>query len=135
MSVSLLNNGGFEVFKTVKSRLLLVLFSVAAAASFSASTDLSSLKEQAEVPFGYDDTEASGARMAKQDLARGVVKYAVYGLPSKPFVDKLVSAGVTPLFMGCLVGGVGTSFWTGYNDYMESHSAGRIPAVRLTKGD
>ena len=65
------------MFKTVKSRLLLVLFSVAAAASFSASTDLSSLKEQAGVPFGYDDTEASVARMAKQDLARGVVKYAV----------------------------------------------------------
>ena len=65
------------MFKTVKSRLLLVLFSVAAATSFSASTDLSSLKEQAGVPFGYDDTEASVARMAKQDLARGVVKYAV----------------------------------------------------------
>ena len=121
------------MFKTVKSKLLLVLFSVAAAASFSAPTQLSSLKEQTGVPFGYDDTETSGARRAEQDFARGVVKYAVYGLPSKPFVDKLVSAGVAPLFMGCLVGGEGTSFWTGYNDYMESRLPGRIPAMRLIK--
>ena len=98
----------------------------------AASTDLSSMGEQTGVPLGYHDTEASGARMAEQDLARGKVKYALYGLPSKPFVDRLVSAGVVPLFMGCLAGGEGTSFWTGYNDYMESHSAGRIPAVRIT---
>lgn len=101
----------------------------------AAPTDLSSLGEQTGVPFGYDDTETSGARRAEQDFARGVVKYAVYGLPSKPFVDKLVSAGVTPMFMGCLVGGEGTSFWTGYNDYMESRLEGRIPAMRLTKGE
>jgi hypothetical protein len=114
----------------------LSLLLVAVAAFFSASTQLSALEwARSGVPFGYYDTEASGARRAEQDFARGVVKYAVYGLPSKPFVDKLVSVGVTPLFMGCLVGGEGTSFWTGYNDYMESHSAGRIPAVRLTKGD
>ena len=131
MSVSLLNNGGFVVFKTIKSKLLLVLFSVVVAAFFSAPTQLSSLKEQAGVPFGYDDTETSGARRAEQDFARGVVKYAVYGLPSKPFVDKLVSAGVTPLFMGCLVGGVGTSFWTGYNDYVESHLPSRFPTLHL----
>jgi hypothetical protein len=121
------------MFKTVKSKLLLVTFSVAVAASFSASSHLSSLQEQTGVPFGYHDTESSGARMAEQDLARGEVKYAVYGLPLKPFVDELVSVGVTPLFMGCLIGGEGTSFWTGYNDYIESHSAGRIPAARLTK--
>ena len=101
----------------------------------AAPTDLSSLGEQTGVPFGYDDTETSGARRAEQDFARGVVKYAVYGLPSKPFVDKLVSAGVTPLFMGCLVGGEGTSFWTGYNDYMGSRLEGRIPTARLTKGE
>jgi hypothetical protein len=121
------------MFKTVKSKLLLVTFSVAVAASFYASSHLSSLQEQTGVPFGYHDTESSGARMAEQDLARGEVKYAVYGLPLKPFVDELVSVGVTPLFMGCLIGGEGTSFWTGYNDYIESHSAGRIPAARLTK--
>jgi hypothetical protein len=120
------------MFKTVKSKLLLVLFSVVAAASFSASTQLSSLQEEAGVPFGYDDTETSGARRAEQDFARGVVKHAVYGLPSKPFVDKLVSVGVTPLFMGCLVGGEGTSFWTGYNDYMESRLPELIPVPRLT---
>jgi hypothetical protein len=124
---------GMEMIKTVKSKLLLALFSVAAAASFTASTELPSLQERTAVPFGYYDTEASGARRAEQDLARGVVKYAVYGLPSKPFVDKLVSAGVTPLFMGCLVGGEGTSFWTGYNDYMESRLPGRMLKTRLTK--
>ena len=114
------------------TRLLLVIFLATVATSFSATKDLSSLEERTGVRFGYYDTEASGARMAKQDLARGKVKYAMYGLPLKPFVDKLVSAGVTPLFMGCLVGGEGTSFWTGYNDYMESRLPGRIPAARLT---
>jgi hypothetical protein len=71
--------------------------------------------------------------MAEQDLARGEVKYAVYGLPLKPFVDELVSVGVTPLFMGCLVGGEGTSFWMGYNDYIESRLPGKISDARLTK--
>jgi hypothetical protein len=121
------------MFKTVKSKLLLVTFSVAVAASFSASSHLSSLQEQTGVPFGYHDTESSGARMAEQDLARGEVKYAVYGLPLKPFVDELVSVGVTPLFMGCLVGGEGTSFWMGYNDYIESRLPGKISDARLTK--
>ncbi len=114
----------------------LLLLLVAVAAFFSASTQLSALEwARSGVPFGYYDTEASGARRAEQDLARGVVKYAVYGLPSKPFVDKLVSAGVTPMFMGCLVGEEGTAFWMGYNDYMESRLPGRIPATRLTKGE
>jgi hypothetical protein len=133
--VGSLNNEGFVMFKTIKSKLLLVLFSIAAAASFTASSHLSSLQEQTGVPFGYHDTESSGARRAEQDLARGVVKYAVYGLPSRPFVDKLVSAGITPLLMGCLVGGEGTSFWTGYNDYIESRLPGRIPAMRLIKSN
>ena len=124
------------MFNPAASKLLLVLFLVATVAFFSASIQLSARQEERSgVPFGYDDTETSGARMAEQDLARGKVKYALYGLPSKPFVDRLVSAGVAPLFMGCLAGGEGTSFWAGYNDYMESHSAGRIPAARLTKGD
>ena len=124
------------MLESAKLTIILMFCSLVVAASFSASTQMSARQEERSgVPSGYDDTEPSGARMAKQDLARGVVKYAVYGLPSKPFVDKLVSAGVTPLFMGCLVGGEGTSFWTGYNDYMESRLPGRIPAMRLTKGE
>jgi hypothetical protein len=108
------------MFKTVMSKLLLVLFSVVAAASFSASTHLSSLAKQSGVPLGYFDTEASGAMKAQQDLALGVVKYAVYGLPMKGYVDKLVANGVTPLLMGCLAGGAGSAFWMGYNAHMES---------------
>ena len=119
--------------RMIQRSLHLLLSSVVVSTLVSASSELPVLVGQAGVPFGYDDTEASGARMANQDLAGGEVKYAVYGLPSKPFVDKLVSSGVTLMFMGCLMGGEGTSFWTGYNDYMESRLPGRIPAARLTK--
>ena len=72
------------------------------------------------IPQGYVDTEASGNMKAQQDLALGVVKYAVYGLPMKGYVDKLVAIGVAPLIMGCLAGGAGSAFWTGYNTHMES---------------
>jgi len=111
---------------------LLSLLLVVAVASFSAFTHLSSLKEQSGVPFGYFDTEASGTMKAQQDLALGVVKYAVYGLPMKGYVDKLVANGVTPLIMGCLAGGKGSTFWTGYNKYMESRFPELIPVPRLT---
>ena len=120
------------MFKTVKSKLLLVLFSVVAAASFSASTHMPSLEEQSGVPFGYFDTEASGAMKAQQDLTLGIIKYAVYGLPMKGYVDKLVANGVTPLIMGCLAGGAGSAFWTGYNTHMESKFSFLAPV--LTRG-
>ena len=61
-----------------------------------------SLLGASTIPLGYSDTAASGAIKAKQDLARGEVKYAVYGMPMRSYVDKLVSDGVTPLLMGCL---------------------------------
>ncbi len=93
-----------------------------------------SLLGASTIPLGYSDTAASGAIKAKQDLARGEVKYAVYGMPSKPFVDKLVSVGVTPLFMGCLVGGEGTAFWTGYNTYVESKFPGLVPQLQVVTG-
>ena len=117
--------------RMIQISLHLLLSSVVVSTLVSASSEPAVLEERTAVPFGYDDTETSGARRAQQDLARGVVKYAVYGLPSKPFVDKLVSVGVTPLFMGCLVGGEGTSFWTGYNDYVESHLPSRFPTLHL----
>ena len=118
--------------RRIQISLHLLLSSVVVSTLVSASSEFPVFEERTAVPFGYDDTETSGARRAQQDFARGKVKYAVYGLPSKPFVDKLVSAGVTPLFMGCLVGGEGTSFWTGYNDYMESRFPELIPVPRLT---
>ena len=101
---------------------LLSLLLVVAVASFSAFTHLSSLKEQSGVPFGYFDTAASGAIKAKQDLAKGEVKYAIYGMPMRSYVDKLVSEGVTPLIMGCLAGRAVTEFWMGYNVQIESKS-------------
>jgi hypothetical protein len=99
---------------------LLSLLLVAVAASFPASTQLFSPEEQSGVPLGYVDTEASGAMKAQQDLTLGVVKYAVYGLPMKGYVHKLVANGVTPLLMGCLAGGGGSAFWMGYNAHMKS---------------
>ena len=91
-----------------------------------------SLPGVSPIPLGYVDTEASGAMKAQQDLALGVVKYAVYGLPMKGYVDKLVANGVTPLVMGCLAGGKGSTFWTGYNKYMESRFPELISVPRLT---
>ena len=41
-------------------------------------------------------------------------------MPMRSYVDKLVSDGVTPILMGCLAGGDGSTFWMGYNAYMES---------------
>ena len=79
-----------------------------------------SLLGASTIPLGYSDTAASGAIKAKQDLARGEVKYAVYGMPMRSYVDKLVSDGVTPILMGCLAGGDGSTFWMGYNAHMES---------------
>jgi hypothetical protein len=113
-------------------KVLSGIFLAVVATSFSASTHLPSLEEQSGVPFGYFDTEASGAMKAQQDLALGVVKYAVYGLPMKGYVDKLVANGVTPLLMGCLAGGAGSAFWTGYNTHMESRFPELISVPRLT---
>jgi len=110
---------------------LLSLLLVVAVASFSAFTHLSSLTEQSGVPFGYFDTAASGAIKAKQDLAKGEVKYAIYGMPMRSYVDKLVSEGVTPLIMGCLAGGKGSAFWTGYNAYMESKFPMLVPVFMM----
>jgi hypothetical protein len=79
-----------------------------------------SLLRASTIPLGYFDTAASGAIKAKQDLASGEVKYAVYGMPMRSYVDKLVSDGVTPILMGCLAGGAGSAFWMSYNAHMES---------------
>lgn len=49
----------------------------------------------------------------------------------RSYVDKLVSDGVTPLLMGCLVGGAGSPFWTGYNAYMESKFPMLEPVLTL----
>ncbi len=58
-------------------------------------------------------------------------KYAVYGMPMRSYVDKLVSDGVTPILMGCLVGGAGSPFWRGYNAYMESKFPMLEPVLTL----
>ena len=88
-----------------------------------------SLLGASTIPLGYSDTAASGAIKAKQDLARGEVKYAVYGMPMRSYVDKLVSDGVTPILMGCLAGGDGSTFWMGYNAHMESKFPELVPVL------
>ena len=47
----------------------------------------------------------------------------------KDYVDKLVANGVTPPIMGCLAGGAGSAFWTGYNKHMESKFPMLEPAL------
>ena len=49
-----------------------------------------SLLGASTIPLGYVDTAASGAMKAKKDLARGEVKYEIYGMPMRSYVDNFV---------------------------------------------
>jgi hypothetical protein len=71
------------------------------------------------IPFGYFDTSVSGAEMAARDIAAGQPRFALMGLPSSEFVDKLESIGVKPIFFGCVIEGQGLQFWEGYNQLIE----------------
>jgi hypothetical protein len=94
----------FNQDQNLKTLLLLLVMGVLMQLPASSQPSLLGVST---IPLGYSDTAASGAIKAKQDLARGEVKYAVYGMPMRSYVDKLVSDGVTPILMGCLVGGLG----------------------------
>ena len=53
-------------------------------------------------------------------------------MPMRSYVDKLVSDGVTPILMGCLAGGDGSTFWMGYNAHMESKFPELVPVLGLS---
>jgi hypothetical protein len=118
----------FNQDQNLKTLLLLLVMGVLMQLPASSQPSLLGVST---IPLGYSDTAASGAIKAKQDLARGEVKYAVYGMPMRSYVDKLVSDGVTPILMGCLVGGAGSPFWRGYNAYMESKFPMLEPVLTL----
>jgi hypothetical protein len=77
------------------------------------------IEERTTIPIGYSDTIESGEQKAARDIAKGQPAYALIGLPSGVFVEKLVNHGVNPIFFGCLVQAEGQKFWEGYNSYME----------------
>jgi hypothetical protein len=75
-------------------------------------------RQDAVIPYGYDDTVASGRERAKMDVHHGVPKWGVRGLPARNFVASLREAGVSPLFFGCVLSEYGEDFWHGYNKYV-----------------
>ena len=76
------------------------------------------IEERPTIPIGYSDTIESGEQKASRDFASGQPAYALMGLPSGAFVEKLVGFGIEPIFFGCLVQVEGQLFWQGYNRYI-----------------
>jgi hypothetical protein len=76
------------------------------------------IEERTTIPIGYSDTIESGEQKAARDIAKGQPAYALIGLPSGAFVEKLVGFGIEPIFFGCLVQVEGQLFWQGYNRYI-----------------
>ena len=67
------------------------------------------------IPDGREDTFEDGLLAARDDIAAGKIQLAVFGLTDRSVFDHYKAYGVTPLLMGCLIGGHGTDFWAGYN--------------------
>ena len=67
------------------------------------------------IPRGYEDSTQAGRQAAVQDIKNNDMKFGVYGLVSGSLVQLYAKYGLTPMFLGCMVGGPGSSFWEGYN--------------------
>ena len=57
----------------------------------------------------------AGSQAALQDIKNNDIKYGIYGLVSGSLYEVYGKYGVTPMLLGCMVGGPGSSFWEGYN--------------------
>jgi hypothetical protein len=97
------------------------LLSLLATASLQipAASELYSLEQKTSIPFGYFDTSASGAEKAAKDIADGQPRFALMGMPSTAFVNKLESVGIQLIFFGCVIEEKGLQFWEGYNKLIE----------------
>jgi hypothetical protein len=67
------------------------------------------------IPRGYEDSTQAGRQAALQDIKNNDIKYGIYGLVSGSLYEVYGKYGVTPMLLGCMVGGPGSSFWEGYN--------------------
>ena len=67
------------------------------------------------IPRGYEDSTQAGRQAAVQDIKNNDMKFGVYGLVSGSLDQVYAKYGVTPMPLGCMVGGPGSSFWEGYN--------------------
>jgi hypothetical protein len=67
------------------------------------------------IPRGYEDSTQAGSQAALQDIKNNDIKYGIYGLVSGSLYEVYGKYGVTPMLLGCMVGGPGSSFWEGYN--------------------
>ena len=67
------------------------------------------------IPRGYEDSTQAGRQAAVQDIKNNDMKFGVYGLVSGSLDQVYAKYGVTPMPLGCMVGGPGSSFWEGYD--------------------
>jgi hypothetical protein len=67
------------------------------------------------VPMGFDDTAEDGRHAALQDIHRNSMMFALYGDVQGLQFENYRALGITPVLMGCEIGGKGWGFWTGYN--------------------
>jgi len=67
------------------------------------------------IPFGFSDTREDGEAAAKKDIQRNNMMFAMYGAVEGLSYEKYLALSVTPILMGCGIGGKGWEFWTAYN--------------------
>jgi hypothetical protein len=98
---------------------------VAASAVFGGSTVFSSSTvEVAEespyfqdnwVPVGYQDTREDGIAAATEDIKNNKMMFGKYGAIEGLNSSKYLDIEITPILLGCGVGGDGFKFWIAYN--------------------
>jgi hypothetical protein len=67
------------------------------------------------VPVGYEDTKEDGGLAATDDIKNNKMMFGKYGAIEGLNYSKYLNMGVTPILLGCGVGGSGFTFWMAYN--------------------
>ena len=66
-------------------------------------------------PAGFGDSFEEGWRAALGDIEKNRPQFGLYGRFVGSSDEFRTRYGLTPIFLGCVVGGPGSSFWRGYN--------------------
>ncbi len=67
------------------------------------------------VPVGYQDTREDGVVAATEDIKNNKMMFAKYGAIEGLNYSKYLNKGITPILLGCGIGGSGYTFWMAYN--------------------
>ena len=67
------------------------------------------------VPVGYQDTKEDGIVAATDDIKSNKMMFGKYGAIEGLNYSKYLNIGITPILLGCGVGGSGFNFWMAYN--------------------